>query len=117
MRGVADAMMEDGNPNGFYLLKFDDVTLVPEFVPFPFGPDAGRRLRIMLDPALESPDAISINRGRLRAETKVVVNLFDGGPRDQVRMSLDGGPLMPMHHVLRSDPYVARVEPPVSARL
>ena len=40
LRGVADAMMEDGNPNSFYLLKFDDVTLVPEFIPFPYGRDA-----------------------------------------------------------------------------
>ena len=46
LRGVADAMMEDGNPNGFYLLKFDDVTLVPEFIPFPYGRDAAQRLRI-----------------------------------------------------------------------
>jgi hypothetical protein len=79
LRGVADAMMEDGNPNGFYLLKFDDVTLVPEFIPFPFGPDAGQRLRVTLDPALESSVDGSINRGGLQAGTKVVVNLFDHG--------------------------------------
>ncbi len=108
LRGVADAMMEDGNPNGFYLLKFDDVTLVPEFIPFPFGADAGQRLRIVLDPELESPPEGSINRGRLHANTKVVVNLFDGGERDRVRLSLDGGPLTPMRYVLRTDPFVER---------
>lgn len=31
--------MEDGNPNRFYLLKFGDVELVPEFIPFPFPAD------------------------------------------------------------------------------
>jgi hypothetical protein len=101
-------MMEDGNPNGFYLLKFDDVTLVPEFIPFPFGPDAGQRLRIVLDPALESPIDGSLNRGRLRPDTKVVVNLFDGGERDRVRLSLDGGPPIPMRYAARTDPFVAR---------
>ena len=106
LRGVADAMMEDGNPNGFYLLKFDDVTLVPEFIPFPFGRDAAHRLRIVLDPELEDTTDSSINRGILHTGTKVVVNLFDGGERDRVSLSLDGGPLTPMRYVVRTDPFV-----------
>jgi len=108
LRGVADAMMEDGNPNGFYLLKFDDVTLVPEFIPFPFGVDAAQRLRIVLDPELESTGDRSINRGILRTDTKVVVNLFDGDDRDRVRLSLDGAQPMPMRYVVRTDPFVER---------
>ena len=106
LRGVADAMMEDGNPNGFYLLKFDDVTLVPEFVPFPFGGDAAQRLRVVLDPELEAAPDGSINRGILQADTKVVVNLFDGGERDDVGLSLDGGPFTPMRYVVRTDPFM-----------
>ena len=106
LRGVADAMMEDGNPNGFYLLKFDDVTLVPEFIPFPFGRDAAQRLRIVLDPELENTTDGSINRGILQANTKVVVNLFDGGERDRVRLSLDRGRSTPMHYVVRTDPFM-----------
>ena len=108
LRGVAEAMMEDGNPNGFYLLKFDDVTLVPEFIPFPFGRDAAQRLRIVLDPELEDTTDGSINRGILQTDTKVVVNLFDGGERDRVGLSLDGGPLMPMRYVVRTDPFMER---------
>ena len=108
LRGVADAMMEDGNPNGFYLLKFDDVTLVPEFIPFPYGRDAAQRLRIVLDPELVDPTDSSINRGMLRANTKVVVNLFDGGERDRVSLSLDGGPLTPMRYVVRTDPFMEK---------
>ena len=108
LRGVADATMEDGNPNGFYLLKFDDVTLVPEFIPFPYGRDAGQRLRIVLDPELVNPADNSINPGMLRANTKVVVNLFDGGERDSVRLSLDGGPLTPMRYVVRTDPFMEK---------
>lgn len=108
LRGVADAMMEDGNPNGFYLLKFDGVTLVPEFIPFAAGPDAGQRLRVTLDPALESPSDRSISRGAFQVGTKVVVNLFDGGERDRVEMSLDGAAPVPMRYVIRTDPYVER---------
>jgi hypothetical protein len=108
LRGVAEAMMEDGNPNGFYLLKFDDVTLVPEFIPFPFGRDAAQRLRIVLDPELKDATYSSINRGVLQNNTKVVVNLFDGGERDRVILSLDGGPLMPMRYVVRTDPFMER---------
>ena len=100
--------MEDGNPNGFYLLKFDDVTLVPEFIPFPYGRDVAQRLRIVLDPELVDPTDSSINRGMLRANTKVVVNLFDGGERDRVSLSLDGGPLTPMRYVVRTDPFMEK---------
>ena len=108
LRGVVDATMEDGNPNGFYLLKFDDVTLVPEFIPFPFGSDAAQRLRIVLDPQLEGTTDTSINRGVLLTDTKVVVNLFDGGERDTVSLSLDGGRLTPMRYVVRTDPFMER---------
>ena len=109
LRGVRDAMMEDGNPNGFYVLRFDDVNLIPEFIPFPFGPDANRRLRITLDPPMLAPVDGGIHRGSLWPATHVVVNLFDGGERDRVWMSLDGGPDQSMNYTVRTDPYVERV--------
>ncbi|MGM0631900.1 MAG: calcineurin-like phosphoesterase C-terminal domain-containing protein [Pseudomonadota bacterium] len=108
-RGVNDAMMQDGTPNGFYLLRFDDVELVPDFHPFPYGADANRHLRVMLDPPPTLPDADSINRGRLAEDTKVVVNLFDGGPRDSVWMSLDGGERQAMTYRVRTDPLAERL--------
>ena len=109
LRGVRDAMMEDGNPNGFYLLKFEDVTLVPEFIPFPFGPDAGRPMRITLDPPLEAPGSGAVNRGALAPNAKIVVNLFDGGVRDHVWLSLDGAERVAMTYTVRTDPFVERV--------
>ena len=84
------------------------MTLVPEFIPFPFGSDASHRLRVVLDPALAAPADGGINRGSLQPGTKVVVNLFDGGPRDTVRISLDGGPPTPMRYVVRTDPFMER---------
>lgn len=108
LRGVRDAMMEDGNPNGFYLLHFDDTRLTPEFIPFPFGADAAQRLRITLDPPLAETEQGSVNRGILARDTKLVVNLFDGGVRDSVWYSLDGGPRQSMQYTVRTDPFSER---------
>lgn len=108
-RGVNDAMMRDGTPNGFYVLRFDDLQLTPEFHPFPYGVDANRHLRVMLDPPLKLSDVDSINRGKLKENTKVVVNLFDGGPRDSVWMSLDGGERQAMTYRVRTDPLAERM--------
>jgi hypothetical protein len=108
LRGVNDAMMQDGNPNGFYLLRFDDVKVIPEFIPFPTGPDAGQRIRITIDPPLDIDGSDSLNRGSMKHGTKVVVNLFDGGVRDQVWLSVNSGPAQPMRYTVRTDPYVER---------
>lgn len=108
LRGVRDAMMEDGNPNGYYVMHFNDVELVPEFIPFPFGADAAQRLRITLDPPLVPVDN-SLNRARLQSGTQIVVNLFDGGVRDRVWVSLDGSQVQEMAYSVRTDPFVERV--------
>jgi len=101
--------MEDGNPNGFYVLKFDDTAVAPDFIPFPSGPDAAQRLRITLDPPLSQQEGGSINRGAVQADTKIVVNLFDGGVRDSVWASIDGGETQSMTYAVRSDPFVERL--------
>jgi len=106
LREVRDAMMQDGNPNGFYILRFDDTKLIPEFIPFPFGPDGAKRMRISLEPNLNSPKLGSVNRGTIENPTKVVVNLFDGGIRDLVWISIDGSPTELMTYKIRTDPFV-----------
>jgi hypothetical protein len=109
LRGVNDAMMEDGTPNGFYLLRFDDVDVTPEFMPFPYGADASEHMRITLDPLLIKPVEGSINRGHLIPGAKVVVNLFDGGVRDNVWMSLNKGDRRAMTYAVRTDPFAERL--------
>jgi len=109
LRGVNDAMMQDGNPNGFYLMHFDDVTVIPQFIPFPYGADAAQGMRITLDPQLQSPGQGSVNRGYVQPGTKVVVNLFDGGIRDSVRLSINGAAPQAMRYRVRTDPFVERV--------
>lgn len=112
-RGVRDAMMQDGNPNGFYVMHFDRTQVTPEFIPFPSGIDGGRRLRIMLDPQLgaaaDGESAPRINRGVAASATKLVVNLFDGGVRDEVTATIDDRPAQPMQYRLRTDPLAERI--------
>jgi C terminal of Calcineurin-like phosphoesterase/N terminal of Calcineurin-like phosphoesterase len=108
-RDVRDAIMEDGNPNGFYVLKFDDTEVTPDFIPFPFGADATQRLRITLDPPLSEQDGGSINRGTLQSDTKIVVNLFDGGVRDSVWVSIDGNEAVAATYTVRTDPLVEKL--------
>lgn len=108
-RGVNDALMQDGNPNGYYLLRFNDVEVIPEFKPFPFGADANQHMRITLDPLLTEQSAGSINRGELQENTKVVVNLFDGGVRDKVWMSLNKGERQAMTYTVRTDPFMEQL--------
>jgi len=105
-RGVRDAIMEDGNPNGFYVLKFNNVDLVPEFIPFPSSADGTNRMRIMLDPPLALSELNGIHRGVLQAGTKLVVNLFDGGIRDSVRASINGNEEILMAYRVRTDPFI-----------
>lgn len=108
-RDVKDSIMEDGNPNGFYVLKFNDTSLTPDFIPFPFGGDANARLRITLDPPLTKTNEGSINRGSLEPNTKIVVNLFDGGARDRVWAAIDNGKRSVMNYVVRTDPFIEKL--------
>ena len=108
-RGVRDAMMEDGNPNGLYVLKFNNVELIPEFIPFPSSSDGISRLRIMLDPPMALSETNGIYRGTLQAGTKLVVNLFDGGIRDSVSASIDGGEEILMTYRVRVDPFIEKL--------
>lgn len=108
-RGVKDAVMDDGNPNGFYILRFDDVRLTPQFKPFPFGADANKGLRITIDPPLAEQADGSLNRGQLAKNTKLVVNLFDGGARDAVFATVDKQAQVAMTYSVRTDPYLERL--------
>jgi hypothetical protein len=105
-RGVRPATMQDGNPNGYYVLDFDGPKLTPRF--HAAGAQADTRMHASIDPPLV-PGALpgaTPDRGRLQPGAKVVVNLWDGGARDRVFGSLDGGPMRALRHVVRTDPVM-----------
>lgn len=111
-RDVRLATMQDGNPNGYYVMTFEGTTVKPRFIPASGDPNTS--MRIVLDPLLDGTrDAdgkvLSINRGVLLPGTKAVVNLFDGGERDLVEMSINGGKYVAMTNVLRTDPFLVRL--------
>lgn len=104
-RGVREASMQDGNPNGYYIISFDGNEYRTRFKAA--GQGAEKQMRIVLDPPLISPTATPvINRGQLAGLTSVVVNVFDGGERNKVQMSADNGRYKRMRQVLRVDPYM-----------
>ena len=111
-RGVRQATMEDGNPNGYYVFYFEGNKVKPRFIPA--GSDLKDRLRITLDPQLIPLDSSSSNhppgldRGVQVDSMYVVVNFFDGGERDQVNISLDGSTPVPMEYIERTDPFYVR---------
>ena len=111
-RGVRAATMADGNPNGYYLFHFDGNTVKPQFMPA--GGNPTDRLRITLDPQPKLPEAMAgkqapgIDRGIKEDSLFLVVNFFDGGERDEVSVSLDGGEYAPMEYIERTDPVYER---------
>ncbi|WP_339815224.1 calcineurin-like phosphoesterase family protein [uncultured Imperialibacter sp.] len=108
-RGVRQATMEDGNPNGYYIFYFEGNKVKPQFIPA--GGDPTDRLRIMLDPQLSHSDSLSqthplgFDRGTQPDNMLLVVNFFDGGERDKVTVSLDDQPPLPMTYAERTDPF------------
>lgn len=113
-REVRAATMQDGNPNGYYVMQFDGTEVQPRFIPSGQKANLKNRMRIVLDPLLQGTvddttgNVTAINRGTLNPGTKIVVNLFDGGERDSVQLSLDDGPSVAMQNVLRNDPFMER---------
>lgn len=108
-RGVRAATMADGNPNGYYVVRFDGTDVKPKFMPASRNPPDA--MRIVLDPLLtaEEPNqSVALERGKLVPGTRVVVNLFDGGERDRVELSIDGGEYRAMTNILRTDPFMER---------
>jgi hypothetical protein len=111
-RDTRTVNMQDGNPNGYYVMTFKGTTVKPKFIPGKGDPN--QSMRIVLDPLpLGTRDpgtgsVLAINRGPLAPDTKVIVNLFDGGDQDVVQLSLDGGPWTKLANVLRTDPFQER---------
>jgi len=115
-RGIACAMSRDGTPNGYHVLSIDGTTYETRFVAA--KEPGGRKTRILLDSVfhragrelhrdfrmgqmLGSP----ISADTLYA-TEVIVNVFDGGPRTKVELTVGSAPSIPMTPARRPDPLV-----------
>jgi len=115
-RGIPMALQSDGCPNGFHILTVDGTgyttTLIPAHDP------ARGQMRIMLDSQVHGVDKDVIHDYRTGSlftgpigvdalgSTRLVVNLFDGGPRSKVEVSIGGRPAQTLARVERLDPFV-----------
>ncbi len=118
-RGIPMALQTDGAPNGFHILAVDGVayttTLVPAHDP------AHGQMRVMLDSQVHDTNAEvardyrpgALLAGSIAADrlgsARLVVNLFDGGPRSRVEIAAGDRPYRPLSKVERLDPFVVQV--------
>lgn len=120
VRGIPVTLATDGAPNGFHILSVDGQTCSTRLIP---AHEAGSpALRIMLETELHA-DKPEVQReyrmgqllgGTVAAESvgsaRLLVNLFDGGPRSTASFTVDDAPApRPMQRVERIDPYVQEV--------
>jgi hypothetical protein len=118
-RGIPMALQSDGTPNGFHILSVDGATYTTTLVPA-HDPARGQ-MRIMLDSQVHGPNKEVIrdyHTGILLggpialdavASTRLVVNVFDGGPRSKVEVSIGGRPYQALAKTDRLDPFVVEV--------
>jgi len=118
-RGIPMALGSDGTPNGFHILSVDGAGYVTTLVPA--HDPARNQMRIMLDAQLHAGGREvmrdyhenALLTGPISADmlhsARVVVNLFDGGPRSKLEMAIGDGEAVPMTRVERIDPFVAEV--------
>jgi len=118
-RGVASADSRDGTPNGFHILSIDGASYATRFVPA--KEPNGRQMRLSIDSRFHgiSKDAdrdlrqerilgSPVPRAAIGAST-LIANVFDGGERTKVTMTIGDRPPVEMVRHPRPDPFVEEV--------
>ncbi len=118
-RGVAAADSRDGTPNGFHILSVDGVSYTTRFVPA--KEPNGRQMRLSIDSRFHgiSKDAdrdfrqvrllgSPVPRDALSAST-LIANVFDGGDKSKVTMTIGDRAPVAMTRRARPDPFVEEV--------
>jgi hypothetical protein len=116
MRGIPTSLQRDGSPRGYYLMEVDGVDVTMRFKAT--GKTANHQMRITLDTGYPRhiPDArLYYRHGELLGNridqaklysTRVLVNLFEGGPRSTVSYRIGDSEEIEMQRVTRHDPFV-----------
>ena len=115
-RGIAIAEQRDGTPNGYHVLEVDCNQAAVGYRAA--GAPASYQMRVVIDASHHHDLPVVLRQfrmgelldGRLSADqvapARVVVNLFDGGPRSEVVMRVGGGPEIPLARTRMPDPFV-----------
>jgi hypothetical protein len=118
-RGVASADSRDGTPNGFHILSIDGTNYTTRFIPA--KEPNGRQMRLSIDSRFHgiSRDAdrdfrqvqllgSPVPQGALFGST-LIANVFDGGEKTEVTMTVGDRPPIAMTRQARPDPFVEEV--------
>lgn len=108
-RGIHEASMADGNPNGYYTISFDGNQYTPRFKPASLPADfqmrltfeGGRSNQVFLPSGKSGsggivPIPMFSPRDWAKDAPQVTVNVFDGGERHRVEARVDDGEFAPM---------------------
>jgi hypothetical protein len=93
-RGIPHATMQDGAPNGYSIITFDGTRYTLDYQA------AGRASDYQMQ--IHAPEEVASDQ---TVETQILVNVFNGSPRSEVRMRLDdSSEWVLMKRVVREDP-------------
>ena len=113
-RGIPLSVSRDGSPKGFHVLSIDGNRYSTRLVPVDTGADAGRGMRVLVcyDGSAEAeegprPLGCQIAPHQL-PHARLVVDIFDGGPRTDVRIEIEGPQhkALPLQKSVAPDPFV-----------
>ena len=117
--GIPSADSRDGTPNGFHVLSVRGTDYTTRYVPAQGEPDGVMRIAFESQPRGGMPEVIRSMRPMeaLRppvaqdalADTTLVVNVFDGGPRTRLSYRVGTGAALPLQRTRRLDPFVVEL--------
>lgn len=109
-RGIPVSVSRDGSPKGFHVLSIDGNRYRTRFVATDAMPPAQSQLRLLVVcGGAETGEALGCQvKVSALAEARFVADVFDGGPRTEVHIEIDGGNVVThsMVRETRPDPYV-----------
>lgn len=118
-RGIACADSYDGTPNGHHVLAVDGAAYTTRYVAA--SEPVGRQMRISLESQYRQDDRrverdlseIDMLRSPITVEqvagTRLVVNVFDGGPKTLLEAAIGSFAPIAMTRVARHDPFIEQV--------
>ncbi|MBE7199081.1 MAG: calcineurin-like phosphoesterase family protein [Parafilimonas terrae] len=117
--GIPSADSRDGTPNGFHVLSIRGTDYETRFVPAQGQTDDAMRILFESEARAGAVEVIRLTRPvqGLRppvpqdalADTTLVVNVFDGGPRTQLAARIGERAPLALTRTRRTDPFVAEL--------
>ncbi|MCJ2027133.1 calcineurin-like phosphoesterase C-terminal domain-containing protein [Methylobacterium sp. J-067] len=117
--GIPSADSRDGTPNGFHVLSVRGTDYTTRYVPAQGEPDGTMRIAFESQIRSGAPEVVRALRPMeaLRppipqdalADSTLVVNVFDGGPKTAVTWRVGDGSAEPMVRTRRPDPFVTEL--------